>query len=156
VDLVKNFKNLIVTRTFSKGFGLASIRFGYVCADEGNIALINKIKNQKEVSSFAQRLAVVALENIDSVNKRIDKINQNKKMFCELLKKSKITFRESEANFILIRTKNHDDVLRELLNKNILVRDRSYLNNLEGCIRVTIGEKEDMIQVLKTLEKNNE
>lgn len=156
VKLVKRYKNLIVTRTFSKAFGLASIRLGYICTDANNINLINKIKNQKEVNSFAQALGIVALQNIKLINMSIDKINKNRQLFCKQLRTKKIQFIESEANFVLVKTKNHRKVLDELLNNKILVRDRSQIKNLENCIRITIGEEKDMLKILKILEENNE
>jgi len=156
VELIKKYDNLIVTRTFSKAFGLASARLGYMCSSVKNINIVNKIKNHKEVNSFAQNLGIVALNNIDMIEKRVNKVNKNKNAFCYDLKKNNIEYVDSKSNFVLLKTKKHKTVLKQLLENNILVRDRSYMDNLESCIRVTIGEQKDMDKIIEILESNNE
>ena len=100
VNMVKNYNNLIVTRTFSKAFSLASIRLGYVCTNIKNIDEINKIRNTKEVNSFAQSLGLTALKNINYVKDRISIINNNKEFFIDELKKLNIEFIDSMSNFV--------------------------------------------------------
>ena len=62
---ISNYKNLLVTRTFSKAFGLAGLRIGYVLAEKNIIDTIKKIRKGKNVSMIGQKLAGYALENID-------------------------------------------------------------------------------------------
>lgn len=155
--MVNKYENLIVTRTFSKAFSLASIRLGYICSDISNINKINKIRNTKEVNSFAQSLGLTALQNINYIKDRISIINNNKKIFTNQLKKLNIEFIESMSNFVLIRVANGKDLIDKLTKKNILVRDRSSFKGLENCIRITIGESETMniiIETIKTLYEN--
>jgi histidinol-phosphate aminotransferase len=153
IKLVEKYKNIIVTRTFSKAMSLASIRLGYICADESIIKIINKIRNTKEVNSFAQTIAVDLLKNYNQIEKRIDKINLNKYKFINKLKKLKITYVESESNFVLIKVQDSQKILEKFLEKKILVRDRSMFQNLENSIRITIGEWSDMKTILKILKK---
>jgi len=150
---VKEYKNLIVTRTFSKGFSLASIRLGYICCCEELISVINKIRNTKEVNSFAQVLGEVALDNIEETNKRIEKVKQNKKKLELLLQKNNIQYIKSEANFVLIKVSDSEKIVRELANQKILVRDRSIFSGFENTIRVTIGDWHLMETVIKTILK---
>ena len=152
VNMVKNYNNLIVTRTFSKAFSLASIRLGYICTNIKNINEINKIRNTKEVNSFAQSLGLTALKNINYVKDRISIINNNKEFFINELKKLNIEFIDSMSNFVLIKVINSSDLINKLTNQNILIRDRSSFKGLENCVRITIGEYEDMETIIKTIK----
>ena len=152
VNLINEFDNIIITRTFSKAFSLASIRLGYICSNEKNIIQINKIRNTKEVNTFAQTLGITALENINYIKDRVDIINKNKKLFINELKKLNIEFIESMSNFILIRVNDSSFLINKLMKKNILVRDRSSFIGLENCIRITIGEMEDMMTIINTIK----
>ena len=152
VGLVKNYTNIIVTRTFSKAFSLASIRLGYICSNINNIKEINKIRNTKEVNSFAQSLGLTALNNITYIKDRIKIINENKTIFTNELKKLNIEFIDSVSNFVLIKVKNSADLINKLTEKNILIRDRSSFKNLENCVRITIGEINHMELIIKTIK----
>ncbi len=150
---VKEHKNLIVTRTFSKGFSLASIRLGYICSCGELISVINKIRNTKEVNSFAQVLGEAALDNIEETNKRIGKVKENKEKLELLLQKNNIQYIKSEANFILVKVSDSEKIVRELANQKILVRDRSIFSGFENTIRVTIADWHLMETVIKTILK---
>ena len=154
--LVNTYHNIIVTRTFSKAFSLASIRLGYICANEELINSINKIRNSKEVNSFAQKLGEVSLDNIKYIENRVNIIINNRNRFEKVLENNNIEFIKSDANFILIRVPDSKRIIEDLSNKNILVRDRSMFSGLHNTIRITIGEWEDMETIIKTiLNKNN-
>jgi histidinol-phosphate aminotransferase len=151
---VKKYKNLIVTRTFSKALSLASVRLGYICADKNLIKSINKIRNTKEVNSFAQNLGEVILDNLSLIDGRINKINRNKHKFERVLDENNIEYIKSQTNFILIRIKNSKKIISDLKNENILVRDRSMFEGLENTIRITIGEWGDMKKISKIILNN--
>jgi histidinol-phosphate aminotransferase len=152
VVLTNDFDNIIVTRTFSKAFSLASIRLGYICTNETIIDQINKIRNTKEVNSFAQTLGVTALNNIQYIEKRVNQVIKNKEFFVNELKKLNIEFIESMSNFVLIRVKDSSFLINRLMEKDILIRDRSNFIGLENCVRITIGEMNDMITIINTLK----
>jgi histidinol-phosphate aminotransferase len=153
IKLVKDYSNIIVTRTFSKALSLASIRLGYICADESIIKIINKIRNTKEVNSFAQTISLELLKNYNQIEKRISKINLNKFKFTSQLKKLNIPYVNSESNFVLIKVKDSKILIEKLFEKKILIRDRSMFDGLENCVRITIGKWSDMKTILKILKK---
>jgi histidinol-phosphate aminotransferase len=153
VGLINKYKNIIVTRTFSKALSLASIRLGYICSDESLLSIINKIRNTKEVNSFAQSIATDLLKNYKQIQKRINKVNKIKNKFSKHLDELKIPYIPSESNFILIKVNNSETIIKKLLNNKILVRDRSMFLGLENCIRITIGQWTDMKIILKILKK---
>lgn len=152
VGMVTKYNNLIVIRTFSKAFSLASIRLGYICTNINNINEIDKIRNTKEVNSFAQSLGLTALENINYIKDRISIINNNKERFTNQLEKLNIEFIDSMSNFVLIRVVNSTELINKLTNKNILIRDRSSFKGLENCVRITIGESETMDIIIETIK----
>lgn len=154
--LVSKYKNIIITRTFSKAFSLASIRLGYICADESLINQINKIRNTKEVSSFAQILGLTALKNIGYINDRVSLTIKNREKFQTVLEENNIEYIKSDSNFVLIKINNSKSIVDKLYNNNILVRDRSMFEGLENTIRVTIGDWDDMEKIIKIILNKNE
>ena len=112
---------------------------------------INKIRNSKEVNSFAQKLGEVALDNINYIEDRVNTIIKNRNRFKKILEDNNIEFIKSDANFILIRVDDSKRIIEELSDKNILVRDRSMFSSLHNTIRITIGEWEDMETIIKTI-----
>lgn len=147
------YDNIIVCRTFSKAFSLASIRLGYVCAHPSILSEVNKIRNSKEVNSFAQTLAITALSNIQYVQNRVHNILENREFFISGLKDMNIEHVDSSANFVLVRVPNCTQLIKNLESKNILIRDRSMLDNLKDCARITIGEMSDMQIILEEIRK---
>lgn len=148
--------NIIVTRTFSKAFSLASVRLGYICANENLIKVINKIRNCKEVNSFAQKLGEIILDNKNFILDRIRIIIENRNKLEKILSENGIEFIKSESNFVLIKVNDSDLILNKLKLDNVLVRDRSMFDGFENTIRVTIGEWEDMEKIINIILKNNE
>jgi histidinol-phosphate aminotransferase len=145
--LVIGHKNLIVTRTFSKAFGLAAVRLGYVIAHPDVLFHLRKIKNGKTVNAVAQLCGIAALNDLGYLNARIDEMNDAKKFFIDNLS-NKYTAVDSSANFVLVKTPDAKDILDKLRENKILIRDRSSFENLEDCVRITIGSKKQIIKVL--------
>jgi histidinol-phosphate aminotransferase len=151
--LAEKYNNIIVTRTFSKALSLASIRLGYICTDNKNIQIINKIKNKKEVNSFAHALGFSVLENIHLFESRVQIIQQSREYFLSEMKRMNIECLASKANFVLVKLRNHQAALTELLKNKFLVRDRSMFEGLQGCIRITMDTKDNMKTISNILEK---
>tara|TARA_B100000965_G_scaffold403894_1_gene433208 strand:+ start:2606 stop:3637 length:1032 start_codon:yes stop_codon:yes gene_type:complete len=145
--LVIGYKNLIVTRTFSKAFGLAAVRLGYVLAHPDLLFNLRKIKNGKTVNAMAQMCGVAALNDLHYLNARIDEMNDAKKFFIDNLA-NKYTAINSNANFVLVKTPDAKSLLDKMKKNKILIRDRSSFINLENCVRITIGSKKQIIKVL--------
>jgi histidinol-phosphate aminotransferase len=153
--LIKNFKNLIVTRTFSKAFSLASIRLGYICADKSIIKLINKIRNTKDVNSFAQALGVCVLQNKRFIDSRVEIIIENRERFQKELEKHGIKFVRSKANFVLVKTYDSKILTQKMLDNDILIRDRGMFKNIENTVRITIGDWQIMEKIINLIVENN-
>lgn len=150
-NLAYKFSNLVVTRTFSKGLGLAGVRLGYLSS---NSYIINKIcmtKNFKQVSRLAEAAGVIALQNIDLISKDIDNTNKTKKDFINSIKGVRVY--DSYANFVLIEHPRVSDIIKDLKDNNILVRDRS--NFINNTIRITIGKPDVMGAVAKIINRHS-
>ena len=148
--LVISHKNLIVTRTFSKAFGLASVRLGYCMGHPDTLSHLRKIRNGKAVNALAQLCGVAALDDLDYLDSRIDEMNDAKKFFVDNLPHGYYAV-DSQTNFVLLKTPDSKELLNKMKNNKILIRDRSSFDNLENCVRITIGSKKQIIRVLDVI-----
>jgi len=153
--LLSKFENLIITRSFSKAFGLAALRCGYILASESLLSSINKIRNTKEVNSVAQIAAAAALEDVDYMEKYVEEVNTSKEWLSEKFRSLGVTVFASPANFILIRVKNPPIFISELKKNRILLRDRSQIPQLEHFVRITVGNLDRSKKLVRTLEEND-
>ena len=148
--LVISHKNLIVTRTFTKAFGLASVRLGYCMGHPDTLSHLRKIRNGKAVNALAQLCGVAALDDLDYLDSRIDEMNDAKKFFVDNLPHGYYAV-DSQTNFVLLKTPDSKELLNKMKNNKILIRDRSSFDNLENCVRLTIGSKKQIIRVLDVI-----
>lgn len=156
---VEKYSNLIVVRSFSKAFGLASLRIGYILTDPANLEYIHRIKVGKNVSVIAQKAAIAALSNLSYTEAYIKQIGESKQMLSERLRQLQCEFHITPANFFLIRLNNPQNAIRTLEEHKIFVRDRSTVVQLEGFVRITIGtpeQTERLLTVLKKLSDDNQ
>jgi histidinol-phosphate aminotransferase len=151
VQLTKQFSNIVVTRTFSKAFGLASFRLGYIISNKENIKSLQKIKNGKSVNSIAQLAGIAALSDIDYLNSCVEQTELSKQYFYDNLNTSYQTLK-GYGNFIIVKTDNIKNTLKVLAENKILVRDRSYLEGLQNCFRVSIGPLDLTKKILQVLQ----
>lgn len=148
-DSAYKYPNVIVTRTFSKALGLASVRLGYLTSNSYIVSKLSKIKNFKEVNQLAQIAGKVVLDNIDTIESGIERMKIIKQGFLRTIKGVRVY--DSHSNFVLIEHPLVSDIISDLKKNNILVRDRSdYINN---TMRITIGQPEDMKTIAKIINK---
>ncbi len=139
IAYTKKYSNLINLRTFSKAYGLAGLRIGYGIADIDIISALNKIRLPFNVSSVAQKTAVIALNNKGYVNDVRDKILKEKEKFYSVFKTEGISFIKSYSNFILVRSgEKNTEIIEELLRNGFIIRPGENLG-IPGYMRVTIS-----------------
>ena len=154
IDLISKYSNLIIFRTFSKAFGLAGVRLGYIISNILNISTINKIRNGKEVNSLAQFCASIVLQNYHFITHRIEELINTRDWFLHQVKELPgYEVFPSTTNFLLLRHVHSKEIIFALRNNKILVRDRSSMHLLENCFRITIGTKTEMERVFKVLKQ---
>lgn len=154
-NLIKNFSNVILLRTFSKAWGLAAVRCGYCVADKEIINLLFKVKAPYSINKLTEDIILQALDKYEEYLKLISLIKIEREYLIGNLKKIegiKIVF-NSDSNFILFKVNNPKQVYGKLAEKNIIIRDRSSQKKLEGCLRISVGTREQNNLFLENLEK---
>jgi len=142
---IRNYPNLIVTRTFSKAFGLAALRLGCLFANVELLESLQRGQNPFAVNSLALLAALVAIEYTPQVRKYAEQVRQNRAAFCRWLGAKEIPYAPSASNFVLTRVgKAAPEIAQRLKAQGILVRDWSYDPYLQGCLRFTIGSATQM------------
>ncbi len=153
VSLVKTCPNIIVTRTFSKAFGLAALRVGYVVANPAVAEKIRILAGPYGVNMLAYETAQVALDDWEATKKYIGEVMKLAKPMTEqFLKQNDIKFYDSSANFVLLKPANSDKTYQKLKRAGFLVRPQSK-PGIEGCIRLTIGTKQQMESFITVYRK---
>lgn len=152
-----DFPNLVVLQTFSKAWGLAGLRVAAAFADRKIISLFNKVKPPYNVSRAAQMLLLSALTGnsrlLETVRETVEQRDRLRTAFSQL--SFVRTIYPSEANFLLVRCDRPVETRAFLLDRKIIVRDRSKVDLCEGCLRITVGTPEEnkaLIDALKEYE----
>ena len=149
MQLVNKHANLLVTRTFSKIYGLAAARIGWGFAQEDLIANLHKLKQAFNVNQFALSGAEAALGDTEFYEKTLKMNRSGKETLYAGLKTLKVDFYETEANFICIRTKKRAaDLFRIIGEKGMTIRPLDSFG-LPNSIRFTISTEEHNTLFLK-------
>ncbi len=149
-----DYPNLVVLQTLSKAWGLAALRVGMAFASEEIIQVMNKVKPPYNISQAAQELVLTALQEVGQVNKMITQLTKDREVLIQACRALDLVEKvyPSDANFILVKVENGKDLYDYLLDQGIVVRDRSKVLLIEGCLRITVGttgENEELIESLK-------
>ena len=155
VSDLSSYPNLIITQTLSKAYGLAGIRLGICIASEEIIDILNKIKPPYNINSLTQERAISALEDWDTTQRQITQlIAERKGLFAQL---EKISFVEkvypSDANFLLVRVDDANKRYAQLIQNNIVVRNRSKQVGCENCLRFSVGTPQENQILIETLNR---
>jgi histidinol-phosphate aminotransferase len=144
--LIKKYDNLIITRTFSKAFGLAAIRAGYSISSEKYSSEIRELISPFSFNKLSEIVIEKILENYEEVEKRIEEIKKNRDIVYANFKKYSI---ESKTNFVLLKFEDADFIYNQLLSEGIVTR--KYEGELKQFIRVTAGNEYETNTFIKTL-----
>lgn len=137
ISKINTFENVVLLRTFSKAFGLAGLRVGYLIASKEKVAELQKLQLPCPISSFAILAASTALKSKESFNKTREKVIKNKILFESLLKENNFELIETCTNFSNIRLKDPQAFANELRNMGVVVMPLQEI----GLIRVAIPAK---------------
>ena len=156
LNRLSDYPTLIITQTLSKAYGLAGIRLGICYASEEIIAVLNKIKPPYNVNELTQQRALERLSEPEKIKGEILSIIEQRVKLLEVL--VDVNFVEkiypTEANFILIKVDDANKRYDELIDKGIVIRNRTTQPLCENTLRLTIGTEEEnkkLIEVLKQL-----
>jgi histidinol-phosphate aminotransferase len=148
---IKRHNNLFVSRTFSKVYGMAAMRCGCLFSAAGNVQWLHKAQSPYSVNTLAALAARAAIQDQDYIARYVAQVLEARKLCCDGLTRLGISYFPSQANFVLFQAGDRAIPIRDALReRGVLVRDRSY--EIAGCVRVTIGAREQTERFLAELE----
>lgn len=154
-SLVKRYPNLIVLQTLSKAWGMAGLRIGLAIADPAVIALMSKVKYPYNINVLAQKMALMKLDEAAKDKAVAEIVGQRFRLEKELAKCPEVKgIYSSDANFLLVRFENPDEVYERLLAGGVIVRNRSKVSGCEGCLRITVGTPVENYRLLRLLSSS--
>jgi histidinol-phosphate aminotransferase len=149
---IREHSNLLVSRTFSKVYGMAAMRCGCLFSGAQNIAWVKKAQSPYSVNTMAALAARAAIMDRAYIEAYVDEVLAARALTYEGLHRLGIRTFPSEANFILFQAGDRAIPIRNALReRGVLVRDRCY--EIPGCVRVTIGTRAQMERFLEELQK---
>ncbi|WP_282018859.1 histidinol-phosphate transaminase [Salegentibacter mishustinae] len=157
LNKLKEYPNLVITQTLSKAFGMAGIRLGICYASVEIIQILNKIKPPYNVNELTQLRALDRVHNKDVVDSEIADLLKQRAILSEAL--VEVNFIEniypSDANFILVKVDDANKRYGQLLEKGIVIRNRTTQPLCENTLRFSVGtgeENKKLIEALKNIE----
>ncbi len=153
--LLGKYAHLVILRTFSKAWGSAKIRLGMAFGSPQVISLLNKIKMPYNVSGLTQEAALKLLENKVQRDEQIARILEQRQRLSRELRGFSFVKHvyPSDTNFILLRVTDPKALYRFLMEKGIIVRDRSSVLHCADCLRITVGTEGENDQLLRILSE---
>ena len=154
LDLIEEYDNLVIIRTFSKVYGLGGLRLGYAVSNPEIIKNLLKVGSPYSVNTIAIAAGSAAIEDIDYVKWYITEIKKAKKVMYDGLGKLKIKTYPTAGNFLIAKfPKKVDEIEIGLRERGILVRNRSKYPLLKDCLRIAIGTVKQTKELLNALKE---
>jgi len=156
-DLVLKYDNILISRTMSKAFALANFRVGYLIGSVDNVQFVNRIRNPKNLTTFAQEAACGALSDVQYMWDYVKEVHLAMKIFnkkLELLSDFFVII-PSNGNFVMLKfpsCEKKKELLNYLADNNIFVRETTQADCVKNCFRITIGTREQMKRVTNVIE----
>ncbi|MFK3662204.1 histidinol-phosphate transaminase [Scandinavium sp. NPDC088450] len=152
---IAEYPHLVVLRTLSKAFALAGLRCGFTLASEEVIALLLKVIAPYPLSTPVADIAAQALspQGINAMRDRVAQILQERQYLVNQLREIDCVEQvfDSETNYILARITASSSVFKSLWDQGIILRDQNKQPSLSGCLRITIGTREESQRVIDAL-----
>lgn len=153
INLIPEFPNLVVLQTFSKAWGMAGIRLGMAFASEEIIGYFNKVKPPYNINQLTQEAALKALDRQKEQEAQVQQLLGQRTLLQQYL--GGLPFVEriypSDANFLLVKVEDPTGIYDYLVDRGIIVRDRSRVTLCEGCLRITVGTPEENERIFRAL-----
>lgn len=155
IERLLEFDNLMIIQTFSKAWGLASLRLGMAFASKEIIKIINRIKPPYNINGLTQQKVLEALKQVDKKDEMVSRILKEKKHLEEQLSQLPIILHiyPSDANFLLMKVTDAKKIYQFLIDNRIIVRDRSKVVLCEECLRITVGTEKENNALTESLAK---
>lgn len=152
---IQAYPNLVILQTFSKAWGMAALRLGMAFANPEIIDVLNMIKPPYNINGATQSLALEALDHHDKVAAMLKQIKHQKKHLISMIQDIPgiIKIFPSDANFILVKIKRAHEIYQHLIEKQVIVRDRSGVTLCDDCLRITIGTDQENKKLIRSLKE---
>jgi histidinol-phosphate aminotransferase len=157
IQEMSEYPNLVILQTLSKAWGLAALRLGMCFASEAIIQVMNKVKPPYNINQATQELVLKALDEVEQVNGMIREIVKEREALVGALRNLSVVQEifPSDANFLLVKVTEPQQIYQYLLDKGIVVRDRSKVERCEGCLRITVGTADENRELIQQLQAYN-
>lgn len=154
IQELNDYPNLVILQTLSKAWGLAALRVGMAFASQEIVQVMNKVKPPYNINQASQELVLRALDEVGQVNDMIREIVKERGLLEAELKQLSLVRKvyPSDANFLLVKVDDAKAIYNALLDKGIVVRDRSKVELCEGCLRITVGTENENIELINALK----
>lgn len=152
---IGKYPNLVILQTMSKAWGNAAIRLGMAFASVEIIEVLNKIKYPYNINIFTQEHAKKVLNNALQTSKWVETIIEERKQLIKKLNQLETVkhIYPTDANFVLVKVDNANIAYNWLVNKSIIVRNRSSVSLCANCLRITVGTPEENNTVIEALKE---
>ena len=155
IDLIAKYPNLFIARTFSKAYGMAGMRAGFIAGSAEQMGYLRRIASPFNVNGPALACVGAAIEDTAFVSNFVSEVRASRAALAEGLRALGLQTFPSEANFLLVRLAEDAPrgraIIRALAGRGVLIRDRSADHGCAGCARITVGNREQTKQVLAAL-----
>lgn len=153
IGLIEKHPNVLIMRTFSKAYGLASFRIGYAIGSEEVISQLEPTREPFNNTALSQEVAIIGLEDQSFIEECKTKNNAGKKQYEAYCEKRNLDFYPSHTNFILMEVKADSDVVFQgLMKRGFIVRSGNALG-IPGYLRITIGTEQQNTELLEKLDE---
>ena len=154
IDLIGTVPNLVVARTFSKAYGLAGLRLGVLVGPVELMRWVRRVLSPYSVNSLALSCLPAALEDTAYLDWYVGEVLAARAEFEAALDAAAVRRWPSRANFVLVGIgAQHREFVRMMLAGGVLVRDRSNDPGCDGCVRITIGTREQMREAVEVMNR---
>ncbi len=149
----REFPNVFVARTFSKAYGMAGLRIGVLVGDPEQMRAVRQVSSPYNVNAVALACLPEALGDQDYIQKYVVEVGESRARLKRALEAAGIRFWPSQANFVLARVGAAAAFVDGMRKRGILVRDRSNDHGCDGCVRITLGPREQADRLLVALQE---
>lgn len=156
LSLLPSYPNLIILQTFSKAWGMASVRLGMAFAQPEIIRYFNKVKYPYNINILTQRFVMEAVDHLERKNEWVDMLVKQRAVLVEKLNACSVvkTVYPSDANFVLVKVDDPNALYNNLVKQGVIVRNRHAVSLCAGCLRITVGTPAENEALLDALNKH--
>ncbi len=150
---IEQYPNIVVLQTMSKAWAMAGLRLGLALADSRVVEIMSQVKYPYNINKAALQIVEQLLD--EPIDDKVKEIVEQRGVVAEMLAAMPFVSKvyPSDANFVLARVDDADAIYEHLIADGIIVRNRNRVRGCEGCLRITIGTKQENEKLIKSLER---